>query len=271
MITRRKCAFEIQQKDVDSYRAAADELNQNKADVLCVQHEFGIYGGPAGSHLLALLKEVRMPVVTTLHTVLHQPDAAQRQVMEELVRRSDRLVVMARKGAEILRETYGVPDSMVDIIPHGIPDVPFVGSGGIQGPVRRGGQIGAADLRLARPGQRHRTRDPGHARNHPTPPATSSIWCSAPPTRICSPARVKNTAPAWNTSPTDLGVADHVVFFNRFVSADDLREFIGAADIYLTPYLNEAQITSGALAYVFGAGKAVVSTPYWHAAGIARR
>ena len=100
--------FEMLEKDLDSYRRAADFLNFNNAEVLCVQHEFGIYGGPAGSHLLALLKEVRMPVVTTLHTVLREPDPAQRKVMEELMQRSDRLVVMARKGAEILREIYGV-------------------------------------------------------------------------------------------------------------------------------------------------------------------
>ena len=117
--------FEMLEKDLDSYRRAADFLNFNNTKVLCVQHEFGIYGGPAGSHLLAMLKEVRMPVVTTLHTVLQAPDPAQRKVMDELVRHSDRLVVMAQKGAEILRETYGVPDSKVDVIPHGIPDIPF--------------------------------------------------------------------------------------------------------------------------------------------------
>jgi len=117
--------FELLEKDLDSYRRAADFLNFNNTEVLCVQHEFGIYGGSAGSHLLALLKEVRMPVVTTLHTVLQNPDPAQRKVMEELISRSDRLVVMARKGAEILRDIYGVPDSQIDVIPHGIPDVPF--------------------------------------------------------------------------------------------------------------------------------------------------
>ena len=120
--------FEIMEKDLESYRRAADFLNFNNADILCVQHEFGIYGGSAGSHLLALLREVRMPVVTTLHTILRDPDPVQRKVMEELVARSNRLVVMARKGAEILRETYSVPDDKVDIIPHGIPDIALVES-----------------------------------------------------------------------------------------------------------------------------------------------
>src|ERR1035438_727007 len=120
--------FELDEKDLDSYRRAADFLNFNNVDVLCVQHEFGIYGGSAGSHLLTLLREVRMPVVTTLHTILREPNPAQRKVMDELVRRSDRLVVMAHKGAEILKETYGVPDAKVDLILHGIPDIPFIDS-----------------------------------------------------------------------------------------------------------------------------------------------
>ena len=120
--------FQLLEKDIDAYRRAADYLNFNNADVLCVQHEFGIYGGPAGSHLLALLKEVRMPVVTTLHTILSKPDATQRRVMDALVQRSERMVVMAQKGAEILQETYSVPLSKIDVIPHGIPDIPLQSS-----------------------------------------------------------------------------------------------------------------------------------------------
>jgi glycosyltransferase involved in cell wall biosynthesis len=120
--------FELQENEVDSYRRAADFLNFNNADVLCVQHEFGIYGGPAGGHVLALLKEVRMPVVTTLHTVRQDPDAAQRRVVEALADLSDRLVVMTVKGADLLQDVYGVAKDHIAIIPHGIPDVPFVDS-----------------------------------------------------------------------------------------------------------------------------------------------
>jgi glycosyltransferase involved in cell wall biosynthesis len=117
--------FEMVEKDIDSYRRAADFLNLNNVDILCVQHEFGIYGGAAGSHLLALLKQVRMPVVTTLHTVLREPNAQQRQVMDDLAKRSNRIVVMADKGAEFLKEIYKIPETKVDTIPHGIPDLPF--------------------------------------------------------------------------------------------------------------------------------------------------
>ncbi len=118
--------FEIEEKDLASYRRAADFLNTNEVDLVCLQHEYGIFGGPAGSHILTLLSELRMPVVTTLHTVLRDPDAPQRRVLEKLAELSDRLVVMSRRGAAFLREVYGVAEGKIDLIPHGIPDVPFV-------------------------------------------------------------------------------------------------------------------------------------------------
>ena len=239
-------------------------MNFNNTDVLCVQHEFGIYGGSAGSHLLALLKEVRMPVVTTLHTVLREPNASQRKVMEELVRRSDRVVVMAHKGAEILRETYGVPDAKVDIIPHGIPDMPFVDSSFYKPQFGVEGRKVLLTFGLLGPGKgiEHVIEAlPEIVRHHP-----NVVYLILGATH---PQLVAREGERYRLSlerlAEDRGVKEHVIFYNRFVSLDDLKEFIGATDIYLTPYLNEAQVTSGTLAYVFGAGKAVVSTPYWHA------
>lgn len=117
--------FELQEKDLGSFRRAADFLNLHNVDVVCLQHEFGIYGGPAGSHILALVKELRMPVVVTLHTVLENPNADQRAVMDGLIRHAARLVVMAAKGAELLRDVYGAAPGQIDVIPHGIPDLPF--------------------------------------------------------------------------------------------------------------------------------------------------
>jgi len=256
--------FELDEKDVDSYRRAADFLNFNNADVLCVQHEFGIYGGSAGSHLLALLKEVRMPVVTTLHTVLREPNAARQKVMEELLRRSDRLVVMARKGAEILRETYGVPDTKVDIIPHGIPDMPFIDSSFYKAQFGVEGRTVLLTFGLIGPGKGIEYAIealPEIIKRHP-----NVVYLVLGATH---PHLVAREGESYRLGlerlAEDRGVKEHVIFYNRFVSLDDLKEFIGATDIYVTPYLNEAQITSGTLAYVFGAGKAVVSTPYWHA------
>ena len=256
--------FEILESDLDSYRRAADFLNFNNTEVLCVQHEFGIYGGPAGSHVLALLKEVRMPVVTTLHTVLQQPDPAQRQVMEELVRRSERLVVMARKGAEILQESYGVPAAKVDVIPHGIPEIPFADPDFYKARFGVEGCRVLLTFGLLGPGKgiEHAIGAlPEIVRRHP-----DTVYLVLGATH---PHLVAREGESYRLSlerlAENLGVREHVVFYNRFVSDDELAEFIGAADIYLTPYLNEAQITSGTLAYVFGAGNAVVSTPYWHA------
>ena len=256
--------FEILEKDLDSYRRAADFLNFNNTEVLCVQHEFGIYGGPAGSHLLALLKEVRMPVVTTLHTVLQDPNPAQRKVMEELILRSDRLVVMARKGREILLETYGVAEEQIDIIPHGIPDIPFADSENYKFRFGLDGRKVLLTFGLLGPGkgiEQVIEALPEIVRRHPD---TAYLILGA-----THPHLVAREGESYRLGlerlAEDRGVKDHVIFYNRFVSLEDLTEFIGATDIYLTPYLNEAQITSGTLAYVFGAGKAVVSTPYWHA------
>ncbi len=256
--------FELQEKELDSYRRAADFLNLNDADVLCVQHEFGIYGGPAGSHLLALLKEVRMPVVTTLHTILERPDPLQRKVMDELILRSDRIVVMAEKGAEILRDTYGAGEAKVNIIPHGILDLEFVESNAFKEQFGVEGRTVLLTFGLIGPGKgiEHVIEAlPLIARRHPN--VVYVILGATHPKLLASEGeryRLSLTRLAG-----ELGVGQHLIFHNQFVAPKDLRAFIGATDIYVTPYLNEEQITSGTLAYVFGAGKAVVSTPYWHA------
>src|SRR5256886_16795635 len=118
--------FEIEEQDLSSYLRAADFLNISNVDIVCLHHEFGIFGGRAGSHLLALLRELRMPVLTTLHTVLLEPNPDQRRVMQELITRSTRLLVMAERGRQMLQEVYQTPPAKIDLIPHGIPDIPFV-------------------------------------------------------------------------------------------------------------------------------------------------
>lgn len=256
--------FQLLEKDIDAYRRAADYLNFNNADVLCVQHEFGIYGGPAGSHLLALLKEVRMPVVTTLHTILSKPDATQRRVMDALAQRSERIVVMARKGSEILQETYSVPLSKIDVIPHGIPDIPFQSSELSKAQFGVEGRAVLLTFGLLGPGKgiEHAIEAlPEIVRAHPE--VVYLVLGATHPHLLAREGERYRRSLEWLAE--ERGVKEHVIFYNRFVSPEDLREFICATDIYVTPYLNEAQITSGTLAQVFGAGKAVVSTPYWHA------
>lgn len=257
--------FEIVEQDLTSYLRAADFLNITDVDVVCLQHEFGIYGGPAGSHVLALLRELQMPIVTTLHTVLHDPNAEQRRVMGGLIRLSTRLVVMSERGREFLRDVYHAPDSKIDLIPHGIPDMPFADPNYFKDEFGVAGRQVLLTFGLLSPnkGIEFALRAlPDIKRQFP-----NIVYIVLGQTH---PNLLRNEGEAYRLSlerlAKDLGVQKQVVFFNRFVELEELMRFIGAADIYVTPYLTESQITSGTLAYAFGNGNAVVSTPYWHAA-----
>jgi glycosyltransferase involved in cell wall biosynthesis len=257
--------FEIAEQDLPSYLRAADFLNISDVDVVCLQHEFGIFGGPAGSHVLALLRELRMPIVTTLHTVLREPNADQRRVMRDLIRLSTRLVVMSERGREFLRDVYHTPDGKIDVIPHGIPDMPFADPNYFKDEFAVAGRQVLLTFGLLSPnkGIEFALRAlPDIIREFP-----NVVYVVLGQTH---PNLLREEGEAYRLSlermAKDLGVQKHVVFFNRFVELEELMRFIGAADIYLTPYLTETQITSGTLAYAFGAGNAVVSTPYWHAA-----
>ncbi len=256
--------FELMERDIHSYRRAADWLNFNNADVLCVQHEFGIYGGPSGSHLLALLKEVRMPVVTTLHTVLEDPNEGQRRVMNELVRHSARLVVMADKGAEILQRVYAAPREQILAIPHGIPDVPPHRSSEAKEQLGVDGRTVLLTFGLLGPGKgiEHVIEAlPAIVATHPE--VVYIILGATHPQLLAREGERYRIGLEWLAE--ERGVKDHVIFYNQFVEPADLMEFIRCSDIYITPYLGLNQITSGTLAQVFGSGKAVISTPYWHA------
>jgi glycosyltransferase involved in cell wall biosynthesis len=257
--------FEIEEQDLPSYLRAADFLNITDVDVVCVQHEFGIFGGPAGSHVLALLRELQMPIVTTLHTVLREPNTEQRRVMRELIRHSTRLVVMGERGMEFLRDVYHAPENKIDLIPHGIPDMPFADPNYFKDEFGVAGKQVLLTFGLLSPnkGIEYALRALPHIiREFP-----NVVYIVLGQTH---PNLLRDEGEAYRLSlerlAKDLGVQKHVVFFNRFVELEELMRFIGAADIYLTPYLTESQITSGTLAYAFGAGNAVVSTPYWHAA-----
>ncbi|HMJ89760.1 MAG TPA: glycosyltransferase family 4 protein, partial [Candidatus Acidoferrum sp.] len=257
--------FEIAEQDLPSYLRAADFLNISDVDVVCLQHEFGIFGGAAGSHVLALLRELRMPIVTTLHTVLREPNAEQRRVMRDLIRLSTRLVVMSERGRGFLQDVYQAPAHKIDLIPHGIPDMPFADPNYFKDEFAVAGKQVLLTFGLLSPnkGIEFALRAlPEIIQEYP-----NLVYIVLGQTH---PNLLREEGEAYRLSlerlAKDLGVQKHVVFFNRFVELEELMRFIGAADIYLTPYLTEAQITSGTLAYAFGAGNAVISTPYWHAA-----
>ena len=257
--------FEIEEQDLSSYIRAADYLNISNVDIVCLQHEFGIYGGPAGSHILAFLRELRMHVVTTLHTVLLEPKADQRRVMQELVSLSTRLVVMADRGRQMLQEIYKAPAAKIDLIPHGIPDVGFVDPTFFKDQFGVEGRVVLLTFGLLSP-----NKGIEYVLN-----ALPQILAEFPDVvyivlGATHPNEVRNYGEAYRLSLEILAkknkIEKNVIFYNQFVELENLKEFIGAADLYITPYLNEAQITSGTLAYTFGSGKAVISTPYWHAA-----
>ena len=257
--------FEIAEQDLTSYLRAADFLNITDVDAVCVEHEFGIFGGPAGSHVLALLRELRMPIVTTLHTVLREPNAEQRRVMRELARLSTRLVVMSNRGRELLHEVYQVPPATVDLIPHGIPDMPFADPNYFKDEFGVAGKQVLLTFGLLSPnkGIEYALRAmPEIIREFPN--VVYIVLGQTHPNLLRDEGELYRLG--LERMAKDLGVQRNVVFFNRFVELGELMRFIGASDIYVTPYLTEAQITSGTLAYAFGAGNAVVSTPYWHAA-----
>ncbi len=256
--------FEFDEQELDSYRRAAEFLNINNVEVLSVQHEFGIYGGAAGKNLLALLREVRMPVVTTLHTVLSEPNADQREVMEQLDLLSNRFIVMAERGQRMLETIYGVAPEKIDLIPHGVIDMPFIDSNFFKDVFGVEGKTVLLTFGLLSPNKGIEyviEALPAILERHP-----NIVYLVLGATH---PHLLAHEGEAYRQKlerlANDLGVSEQVIFHNRFVTLEELKEFIGAADIYVTPYLNEAQVTSGTLAYTFGAGKAIISTPYWHA------
>ncbi|HTE52475.1 MAG TPA: glycosyltransferase family 4 protein [Kofleriaceae bacterium] len=254
--------FEIAETDLSSYRRAADFLNVNRVGVLSVQHEYGIFGGKAGSHVLALLRELRMPIVTTLHTILADPSPPQREAMDELTRLSERLVVMSAQGAVLLREVHGVSEDKIDHIPHGIPDIPLSGLNKNQLGVEGKSVILTFGLLSPDKGIEHVIDALPEilARN---PKAVYVVLGATHPhvkERHGETYRLSLEARAHA-----LGVEDGIIFHNRFVSQRELTDFLSAADIYITPYLNPRQITSGTLAYAVGSGRAVISTRYAYA------
>jgi glycosyltransferase involved in cell wall biosynthesis len=254
--------FEIGEGDLTSYRRAADFLNVNQVDVLSVQHEYGIFGGRAGAHLLEILAHLRMPIVTTLHTILSEPNQSQRQVLDDLAKMSERLIVMSESGAELLRTVHGIPADQIDLIPHGIPVVPETGDSkrriGVDGKTVMltfgllSGDKGIEYVIDALPAILAVHPDTVYIVLGATHPHV--IASEGEAYRLMLEARAHQ-----------LGVDGSMIFHNRFVSQEELTEFLAAADIYITPYLNREQITSGTLAYAVGAGKSVISTPYIYA------
>lgn len=256
--------YEINQHEADDYAAAADHINALNPDAVSIQHEFGIFGGEAGEYILKLTERLRAPVVMTLHTVLANPTPDQRRVMERLAEHSARLVVMTEMGRTILTRNWNFPAEKIAVIPHGIPDVPFLDPAFQKHSFGLDGRKVALTFGLLSPNKGIENMIdalPDLSRAHP-----DIIYVVLGATH---PHMIAREGEAYRerlqAQAEALGVADHLMFVNEYVDAPILKAWLSAADIYVTPYLNEAQITSGTLSYAVGLGKAVVSTPYWHA------
>ncbi|MGX9391882.1 glycosyltransferase family 4 protein [Nitrobacteraceae bacterium UC4446_H13] len=256
--------FQIQDGCIQDYADAAEFLNAGHFDVVCLQHEFGIYGGEAGEHIMALLSRLSMPIVTTLHTVLSEPTKAQRDVLARIVAASSKIVVMAEKGRELLRLVYQVPDEKIEIIPHGIPEFAFVEPDGAKARLGFANKAVILTFGLLSPNKGIEIMiDAMPLILKGRPDAVYVVLGATHPNLVRDQGETYRESLVARVHA--LGIEDHVVFLDQFVDQNTLLEYISMCDVYVTPYLNEAQMTSGTLAYSFGLGKAVVSTPYWHA------
>ena len=257
----------IPEQERVAYIDAARAIERSGAQAIWLQHEYGIFGGPAGEHILALLDRVSIPVIVTLHTILEKPSADERRVMEGLLRRAAKVVVMAERGREILERVYGASPRSIVMIPHGVPDRAFVDPETLKARFGWEGRKTLLTFGLLAPNKGIETMIdalPAIVAEHPD--VLYAVLGATHPNLVAHEGeayrdRLKALA-------AEHGVADHVVFIDAFLEHDELIDYLQAADIYVTPYSNPAQITSGTLSYAVGVGKAVVSTPYVHATEI---
>lgn len=253
----------IRQESLNDYAAAARALNE-AFDVVCLQHEFGIFGGRDGEFAADLMSRVTAPIITTLHTILHEPSAGQRAVLRRVAELSWRVVVMSETARRFLIDLYGISPDAVCVIPHGVPAQPFGDTAAAKS------ELGLSDRKVvltfgllsANKGIEMMLRGlPEVIRSHPD--ALYIVLGEGHPLAMTDGretyvARLKSLA-------LELGLDRNVAFESRFVELDELCVYLRSADVYVTPYSNEEQITSGTLSFAMGSGIASVSTPYWYA------
>lgn len=246
------------------FRNAADILNNSRFDVISLQHEYGLYGGDAGEYLFELLDRLHKPVVATLHTVLSEPSAKRHEVLKRLCQRCERVVVMAERARHLLIDTYEVPSRRIRVIHHGVREMPFNDTEPFKKRFGLNGRPTILTFGLLSPNKGIETMLDALARVVRRHPDVAYIILG-----MTHPGVKRESGEQYRFSlerkAVELGIQKNVVFHNRFVSDEDLGDYLQAADLYVTPYPNREQITSGTLAYALASGRAIVSTPYWYA------
>ncbi|MFD0941787.1 glycosyltransferase family 4 protein [Pedobacter boryungensis] len=256
--------FVIRQQVQEDYTEAAAFINSSDVDACIVQHEFGIYGGEDGLFVLPFLNQIEKPIISILHTVLNSPTFLQKAIIKEVAKKSAKVIVMGSKAVGFLTDIYQVPEQKIQLVMHGVPDL----EAPIVNPIKDLPQLKDKKVLLTF-GLISRNKGletvvkalPAIVKQNP-----NAVYVILGNTH---PGVVKNSGEEYReylkTLAEELNVSQHLVFMNKFVEEEELINYLSAADVYITPYFNEAQITSGTLSYAVGAGAAVVSTPYWHA------
>ena len=256
--------FKIRKDVKYDYVLAADYVNYSDVEIVFLQHEFGLFGGEGGSYLNLLLEKLNKPVITTLHTVLEKPSAEYLYSLIDICEASDKVIVMNKRGIKMLRDTYGVPERKIRLIPHGIPDMPFVD--GVHHKCKLGLAGRKTILTFGLLGRNKGIEVMLKALPKIVEADRSVIYIVL---GVTHPELFRHEGLSYKLElermVADLGLDKHVAFHHRFVDDEELSEYLGAADLYVTPYLHREQLTSGTLAFAVGAGKAVVSTAYWAA------
>jgi glycosyltransferase involved in cell wall biosynthesis len=256
--------YVIRENHQKDYIRAANYINTSNADVCIMEHEFGIYGGESGIYILPLLNRLEKPLISILHTILKDPSYVQRVIIREIAEQSAKIIVMSQRAVEFLTTIYDIPAEKIQIIEHGVPDLEAPEENPIKNltPFKNRRVLLTFGLISRNKGLETVVRAlPRIVKNHP-----DVMYVVLGNTH---PGVIKNSGEEYRdhlkTLANQLGVSQNLSFVNKFVAEEELIQYLSAAEIYVTPYLNEAQITSGTLSYAVGAGSAVVSTPYWHA------
>jgi glycosyltransferase involved in cell wall biosynthesis len=256
--------FEIRQNVKSDYICAADYINFSHVDIVSVQHEFGLFGGEAGAYLSLLLNRLKAPIITTLHTVLDEPDPAYHKSLVDVCKASYKVITMNERGVVMLRDIYHIPNKKIKLIAHGIPDLPFVDSNYYKHKFGMEDRKTILTFGLLNQNKGIEVMLRAMPAIIKTEPSVMYIVLG-----MTHPNILKHEGESYRFKlqqmVKDLNLQEHVIFHNRFVSDQELHNFLCAADIYVTPYISKKQLTSGTLSFAVGTGKAVVSTPYWAA------